>query len=95
MVAPCVNSLIGAATLWERLKPVDRARVGLALLAFVLLLAAIVILVMMAGRMVRREVRKPLPPVRDLTDAWARKPLAPRELSTAEDASDPDDLEQG
>jgi len=95
MVVPSVNSLIGAATLWERLKPVDRARVGLALLAFVVLLAGIVILVMVAGRIVRREVRKPLPPVRNLTDAWAKKPLERRELSDAEDTSDPDDVEHG
>lgn len=75
MVICGTEVILGAATLWERLKPIDRARVGMALLAFVLLFAAAIFLIMIAGRMVRRETRKPLPPVRDLTDAWAKKPL--------------------
>jgi hypothetical protein len=47
----------------------------MALLAFVLLFLGFVAVVLLVGRMVKREVRKPLPAVRDLTDAWAEKPL--------------------
>lgn len=69
-------TLLAAATLWERLSPVERARLGMALLAFVLLFLAVIGFVMLLGRMTRREIRKPLPPIRDLTDAWARKPIS-------------------
>ena len=70
-------TLLAANSIWERLTPLDRARLGLALVAFVLLFVAVIGFVIFAARMARREIRKPLPPVRDLKDAWAKKPLSP------------------
>lgn len=91
MVSSLPGTLLAAATLWERLSPVERARLGMALLAFVLLFVAVIGLVMLLGRMTRREIRKPLPPIRDLTDAWARKPLTSvPEQTNQEDVSSDD-----
>ena len=81
--------VIAAVTLLERLTPVDRARVGMALLGLVVLLLAIVAFTVLTGRMARRQARKPLPPVRDLKDAWAAKPL------TASNEIGVDDDEEG
>jgi hypothetical protein len=75
MVTCWTQPMFAAARLWERLTPLDRARLGMVLLAFVLLFIGVLVVVVIAGRMARREVRKPLPPVRRLTDAWARKPV--------------------
>ena len=85
-----------AVTLWEKLTPVDRARVGMALLGLLILLLAILGFVVVAGRMARREVRSPLPPVRDLKDAWARKPLGAggENMEALEDDDDQDDADE-
>jgi hypothetical protein len=87
-----MQPVIVAVTLLERLTPVDRARVGMALVGLVVLLLAIVGFVILTGRMVRRQARKPLPPVRDLTDAWAAKPLsASNEIGIEDDEENSDD----
>ena len=85
-----------AVTLWERLTPVDRARVGMALLGLVILLLAILGFVIVAGRMARREARSPLPPVRELKDAWARKPLRANDenMPATEDNEDDEESEE-
>ena len=83
--------MLAAVSVWERVTPLDRARLGLALVAFVLLFFAVIAFVIIAGRMARREIRKPLPPVRDLKDAWARKPLEPVVDGTGEREAPPSD----
>ncbi len=68
-------NVLAAVPVWERLSALDRARLGLALLAFMVLFFDVIAFVIVAARLARREIRKPLPPMRDMTDAWARKPL--------------------
>lgn len=91
MVVGPTRLLVAAVPLWERLTPLDRARLGMALLAFVLLFIGVIAFIAVAGRMARREIRKPLPPVRDLTDAWARKPLETLDQDAEPEPSESDE----
>lgn len=87
MVITSATALVAGVTLWERLSPLERARLGLALIAFLVLFLAVIGFVILLARMARREARKPLPPIRDLPDAWARKPLAPVPPATSDDGT--------
>jgi hypothetical protein len=84
MVAGLATALLAAQSVWERLGPLDRARLTMAALAFVVLFVGVIAFVVLMGRMAKREIRKPLPPVRDLGDAWARKPLNNQPTSPAD-----------
>ena len=78
MVNSSVPPLIHAAgSVWEMLPPEERARLGLALTALVILLVGVVALLALSGRMMRRIARQRLPPLRDCNDAWYQKPLRP------------------
>jgi hypothetical protein len=68
--------LLADQTVWQRLSAIEKARLTMALLAFVVLFIGVIVFVVLMGRFAKREIRKPLPPVRNLTDEWARKPLA-------------------
>jgi hypothetical protein len=80
--APSV-ALVAAAdkaeTLFSRLDPVNRTKVVMALLALVLVAAALVALVVIGGRRLRRIAGHSLGPTPRRPDDWFRKPLAPRD----------------
>jgi hypothetical protein len=80
-----VALLLAEQSVWQRLPAIDRARLTMALLAFVVLFAGVIAFVLLTGRFAKREIRKPLPPVRNLTDDWARKPRAEESLPPAAD----------
>jgi hypothetical protein len=65
--------------LWQRLDPVRRAKLMMALLALVLLGVALVALVMIGGRIVRRLARRGTQPSRSYPDDWYTTPLVPKE----------------
>jgi hypothetical protein len=66
-----------AEPLWTRLDPSNRARVLLALLVLVLLGSALILLVWLGGRYMRRVTAKPLAKVRPPDERWYQKPLNP------------------
>ena len=70
-----------ARTLFERLAPIERARVVAALLAVVLLGIAIVATVLIWGRRLRRIARSRPRLARPNDDQWYRKPLVPPDSS--------------
>ena len=61
--------------LLQRLPPVVRARVILALVGLVMLAVLTTTMIWLVGRYWRRQIRKPLPPVHPHQDDWASKPL--------------------
>ena len=64
-------------TLLMRLDPANRAKVIMALLGLVLVGAALVALVWLGGRRLRRIARERSGPTPPHQDDWYRKPLAP------------------
>lgn len=65
------------AELIDRLPPVTKARLLLALLGIVLLGLAMVLMVILGGRYVRRLSRAQVAPSKPEQEAWFRKPLDP------------------
>jgi hypothetical protein len=84
--AAAPNNQAKAETLFERLSPVERAVVLMALLGILILGAALVGLVYLGGWHLRRIARKRLPPSASRDEQWYHKPLVPRdpELPTGE-----------
>jgi hypothetical protein len=78
--------LLAEQSVWQRLPAIDRARLTMALLAFVVLFIGVIVFVLLVGRIAKREIRKPLPSVRNLNDEWARKPLAEESHSPSADS---------
>lgn len=66
---------------WDQLTAFDRARLQLAMLALLILLAGVIAFVLLMGRWARRQVSRPLPRVRHEGDAWAQKRLVSVERS--------------
>jgi hypothetical protein len=79
----------GNPPLWQRLDPVQRARVMMALLALVLLGLLLVVLVMFGGRVVRRLARKGTGPSRSYPDDWYSQPLVPKEPDEPDEEQTP------
>ena len=72
--------------LLERLDPVRRAQVMMALLALLLAAIAILATVVIGGRIVRRLAKRSTQPSRVTPqDDWARKPLHPQADDDADD----------
>jgi hypothetical protein len=77
----------------DQLSTLDRARLQLAMLALLILLAGAIAFVLLMGRWARRQVSQPLPRVRHEGDAWAEQRLMPVKQSgerEAEFSSQPD-----
>ena len=70
-----------------RLDPASRAKVMMALLGLVVLGAALVLMVWVGGRYMRRIARERPKPTPLHSDDWAKKPLAPGEPESGDDAS--------
>jgi hypothetical protein len=68
-----------AEPLLMRLDPVSRAKVLMSLLALVLMGIALVAMVWLGARHLRRIARKPVRPTVEHEDDWYRKPLIPHE----------------
>jgi hypothetical protein len=68
-----------ARPLWERLDPVSRTRVVMALLGLVLVGVALVLVTILAGRRLRRIARHRPGKTAAHEDDWYRKPLAGRD----------------
>jgi hypothetical protein len=79
-----LRTLLWAAEPARKLDPVLRAELLMSLLGLILLGAALMLLVMMGGRYVRRLARHRLQPTRPPQDDWYRKPLVPEEPSDDE-----------
>lgn len=81
MVDPAMASVSwgGAplAQLLERLPPVVKAKVLLALLGLVVLGLGMTLLIVLGGRYVRRLSRAGDAPTKRIDEAWHRKPLSP------------------
>lgn len=65
------------AQLIERLPPVIKARVLMALLGIVVLGLGLILMVILGGRYVRRLSRARVAPTKPTVDDWYRKPLTP------------------
>jgi hypothetical protein len=77
---PAEGALTGAvliAQLIERLPPVIKARVLMALLGIVVLGLGMILMVILGGRYVRRLSRAKVSPTKPNADDWFRKPLTP------------------
>lgn len=72
-----------AQTLLNRLDPVNRARVLMALLGLVLIGLTLMAMIWILGRRMRRIARQKPPASRVSEDQWYRKPLSPPSDSTA------------
>jgi hypothetical protein len=81
MVAPLAAHLPQppalVAQLIERLPPVTKAKVLLALLGIVLLGLGMILLIALGARYVRRLSRAQVAPSKPQPDDWYRKPLSP------------------
>lgn len=66
-------------SLFERLDPVSRTKVVMALLALVLVGLSLVVMTVVAGRYVRRIARQLPGRTPTHEDEWSRKPLVPKE----------------
>jgi hypothetical protein len=72
-----------AQTLIERLDPLSRTRVVMALLGLVLVGGGLVLLTIVAGRRLRRIARHTPGPTRTHEEDWYQKPLIPRDGDSA------------
>lgn len=68
-----------AETLFERLSPVERAVLLMALLGLLILGAALIGFVYLGGRRLRQIARKRHPPSLPRDDEWYHKPLVSKE----------------
>jgi hypothetical protein len=69
----------------ERLGPMGRLRLAVAWGILIILVCAMLLIVAYLGRVWRRALRQPLPPMPLEEDAWARKPLAADPLEEDDD----------
>ena len=76
---------------WERLDPVRRAKLLMALLALLLVGMALMALVMVGARYVRRLARNRTSAGRAREDDWYQKPLIPRDAGDPDPPRDPSD----
>jgi hypothetical protein len=74
----CVVAYFLCGQLIERLPPLTRARILMALLGLVLLGLMIILGIKLGGRYVRRLSRAGLTPTKSVDDRWHQRPLSPR-----------------
>ncbi len=74
-----------AMQLIERLPPVTKARILMALLGIILLGLALILMIVLGGRYVRRLSRSKVAARPQREDDWYRKPLTPTSDPSDED----------
>ena len=74
----CVVGYFLCGQLIERLPPLTRARVLMALLALVLIGLTMALCIKLGGRYVRRLSRAGVTPTKPVDDRWHQRPLSPR-----------------
>lgn len=77
--------LLAEQTVWQQLPEIDRARLTMAMLAFVALLVGVIAFVLLMSRFAKREIRRPLPPMRSTRSDALHKPTTPESAPSPND----------